>query len=520
MAKKEKALAKNKIPVLVTALRYLSVFAALMVFFPLLVGTETYFQAITDTKVILLRFALVEGCGFLGFFTSMLLSAIQEKWKVPNPVVNIICILFCTAPVWGMYLACGPISESYRTLCMMAFGGIAYFMGSVFYYRPYGQINTKVTLAWLCGLHFLVIVLLLMLSFTYTHNIVPVDMPMPEGVQLSDAQIALMDKVATERILANGFSYDLSMFVPEFLIYISIFGLTANQSHIDYLMERRKHKMEDLPKWVRTYNFWLTSSIMAVIAVLFLCKDYIIAGIQWIAKITGFVIVKVMWWFGSLFVHEEFEEFYVPEVETAEDFEVIVSEGGQRSTMIFSYFIVIMLLIAFIYVLFKFRVFQKLWTFLKTTGMTLLHRFKEGSGTYKPRMIEQEFVDSETELDADTRKKRGKENGSAFKQWRKAYKEFLKIKEQDKRYEQGFSLLADYFKLRGVALKQGDTALQIESKAVKGKKLDETAGSEITEGYHLLCYAEKGNDAAKLSILEKALHKAYTDSKSLKTVGV
>ncbi len=518
--KKEKT-AVNRTPALITVLRYLSVFAALMVFFPCILGTETYFQAFTDTKVVLLRFLLIEGCGFFGFFISMVLSAIQEKRKVPAPVINIICILLCAAPIFTVYAITGPISASYRTLCMMAFAAMAYFMGSVYYYRPYGMINTKATLAWLCGLHFLVIVIMLMLSFTYTHNLVPADMPIPEGVQLSEAQIALMDTAATERILSVGFTYDLSMFVPEFLIYISIFGLTINQSHIDFLMERRKHKMEDLPKWVRSYNVWLTSSIMAVIGILFLCKEYIIAGIKWIAKMTGFLIVKLWNWFGSLFVHEEFEEFYVPEAaETVEDFEVAVSQGGQRSTMIFSYFIVMMAIVAAIYFLCKYRVFQKIWAFLKTTGMTLLHRFKEGNGSYKPKMIEQEFVDSESELDANTRKNRKKDGGSAFKQWRKAYKEFLKIKEQSARYEQGFLLLTDYFKLRGVPLQTGDTALQVEQKALKGKKIDQSVSNDITEGYHLLCYAEKGCDDSKLSVLEKALHKAYTDSKELKTVGV
>ncbi len=516
--KKEKA--AKKVPFLITALRYLSVFAALMVFFPCVLGTETYFQAFTDTRVILLRFALIEACGFFGFFVSMLLSAVKEKWNLPTQLLNIICIAVCAAPVLLNYALTGPVEESYRVLFMMAYGGVAYFMGSVFYYRPYGMINTKATLAWLCGLHFLVIGVLLMVSTIYSLKLVPADMPIPESIQLSEAQIALMDKEATERILTRGFTYDFSMFVPEFLIYISIFGLATNQSHIDHLMERRKHKMEDLPKWVRSYNVWLTSSIMAVIAVLFLCKDHIITGIKWIAKVTGFVIVKVWTWFGSIFIHEEFEEFYVPTTETIEDFEVAVSEGSQRSTMIFSYFIVMMLLIAAVYLVFRFRLFQKIWSFLKNMGMTLLHRFKEGNGDYRPNIIEQEFVDAESELDAETRKNRRKDPGSAFKQWRKAYKQFLKLKAEEGRYEQGFLLLTEYFKLRGVALKEGDTAMQAAGKAVRSKKLDEGTGDDITEGYHLLCYAEKGLDENKMSILEKALQKAYTDSKALKTVGV
>lgn len=521
--KKEKSEKRQKkTPVLIEVLRYLSVFAALMVLFPLLLATETYFQAITDTKVICLRFLLIEVCGFIGFFISMLLSAMRSKWNLPAPMINMICILLCAVPVLLVFGCCGANFESYRTLCMMVYAAVAYFMGTVFYYRSYGTINTKVTLAWLCGLHFLVIAVLLLVSFTYTHNIVAADMPLDDTVKLSAVQIALMDLEATARVLSDGFQYDLSLFVPEFLIYISIFGLVQNQSHIDYLMERRKHKMEDLPKWVRTYNMWLTSAIMAVIAVLFLCKDWIIKGIKWIAATVGFALVKAMGWFGSLFVHEKFEDYYVEEsAETVEDFIVAAAEGSQRATMYFSYFLVIMIFVVLIWVMIRFRVFQKLWRFLKTAGSSLLRQFRDGNkGRERTQLLDQEYTDSETELDADARKNKKKENSSAYKQWRQKYKQFLKIKGTDRRYEQGFLLLADYFKLRGVPLIDGDTAAQINAKVIKSKKIDSNVGDHITEGYHLLCYAEKDCTAEKMNILEQALHKAYTDSKSLKVVEV
>lgn len=502
---------KEKLPLLLGVLRYLSVFAAMFVWFPLLLATETYFQALTNNQTVLIRFGLVIVCGFIGFFVSMLLSALTEKLKYPSQLNMVFCVLLCVIPAGFMYLCCGSSFASYRTVCMMVYGVLAFWMGTRFYYRPYSKINTTVTLAWSCGLHVAVMLILMLVSFNYGHNIVAADMPLSDTITISAAQRTVLDPEALIRIPADGFQYDFSLFIPEFLIYIAIFGMVRNQSHIDFLMERRKHKIEDLPKWVRTYNMQLTSMILAVIAVLFLCKDWIIKGIKWMASTLGYLIVRGMDAFGRMFIHEEFEDLYVPEAEEAiEDFVIEESGAVSNVTMIFSYIFVAVLIVTVVWLLVHFRVFSKLWRMLKESRHERV----------KVEMVDNEYVDSETELDQNARKSRKNERASAYKQWRQQYKQFLKIKQEDRRYEQGFLLLTDYFRLRGVALSEGDTAMQVNQKVVKSKKLDQRVGDDIVEGYHLLCYAGKGCTKEKLTVLEGALQKAYTDSRALKVVGV
>ncbi len=514
---------KNKMPLLLVILRYLSVIAALFVIFPLLFATETYLQAATMESVIILRFGMVIVCGLIGFLVSMLLSLSREKWKVPIWTINVICALLCMLPAVFMFVCCGGNFESFRTPIMMLYGILAYFMGAIYYYRPYSQINTKVTLAWLCGLHIVVMVLISMIAFNTGHNITAADQPLTDGIAISQTQAFLLDSEAISRLKQNGFQFDFFIFVPEFLIYISIFGLVMNQSHIDFLMERRKHNMEDLPRWVRTYNVGLTSAIMAVIAVLFLCKDWIISSIKWLAKMISVGIYHALHWVGSLFINDAISTDPMGGATDVPD--ELVEIGGAsadpRITMFFSYFLVFVIIVMVIWGIWRFKILSKFWKFLKKTSNALLHQLKYGhKENTRTEFVEQEYIDSETELDQNARKTKKRDDGSAFKQWRKEYKQFLKLKESKQRYEQGFLLLTDYFKLRGVPLFEGDTAVQVSEKAVKSKKIEAFSSNAITEGYNLLCYAESGCKQDKLTVLEQALQKAYTDSKSLKTIGV
>ena len=523
--------------VIPTVMRYLAVVSALMIFYPVVLASETFLSGQTDLKVILLRFSVLLGCGFLGFFASMLFAWVKEKWNVPVAVLNIISIVSIALGGLAAYACCGfditaPSAGGgaildLRVVIMILLGMVVYLMGNIFYYRPYPQINTTTTLAWACGLHVAAILVVILISFVYNDlNAVMADAP--EGEQIAKEfvvtgmQIGIMDASSIAYMMENGFTYSLSSFIPEFLLYIASFVVIRNQANIDRLMQRRKHKMEDLPKWVRTYNLGLTSIIMAIVCVLYLCKDWIITGIKWLSNIVGIAIFYVLMWVGNLFVPDSDIEFMDAVEEVVEEGEYVDMSAtpGNNLTMFVGMFLVVLLIFGFIWLCIRFRVFHKIWNFLKSTGIALLHQIRHGKAPERKKDLgDQEYVDSETELGQDDRKRKKREDASAFKYWRQQYKQFLKLKDEAERYEKGYLLLTDYFKLRGIPLLDGDTANQINFKAIKSKKIEAFSGNAITEGYHLLCYADKGCNKEKLTVLEQALHRAYVDCRSLKVVG-
>lgn len=504
---------KSKKPALLLVLRYLSVFTAMFVLFPLLLGTETYFRAQTETATILYRFLLLELCGFFGYGVCALLGRLHEKRRLPTAVTVGLGILLLGVPVFGVYFGCGGNFESLRMIPMLAYAAIAYGIGILSARRPYGEINTTASLAWVCALHIVVIVTLTAVAFGYSH---PTQTENTQeqtiGMELSDEEIHLLDK----DVSPENFSCDFGLFIPEFLIYIAVHFLVRNQSHIDRLMERRKHKMEDLPRWVRSYNLWLTSAVMAVIAILFLCKDWMVVGIQWASTMLGRGITAVWLWFGSIFVHEGFQDFHVPEhSDNWEEVADVAVRGDHTTAMLLGYLLLAMLLAAGVWLIFRYHLIGKLWRALKG----LLRQVKIGNSQDK-ELLEAEYTDSETELNRKEREWKRIKNQNAYKLWRQRYRQFLKIKDEKLRYELGFALLADYYKLRGVPLTAGDTAIQIGAKAVQGKKLEEEASCQMVDGYHRLCYAGSDCSIEQLSVLEEALRQAYTVSKSLKTVGI
>ncbi len=500
-------------PVMLAVLRYLSIFSSMFVLFPPLVATETYLYGGYHESVILLRFLALAVCGFFGFFVSFLLSRMKQKPAMPQIVVNLLCLILCLIPILFSALVCGMDFESLRTPVVMLYAAIAYFMGTIYYYRPYAKINTTTTLAWLCGLHIACMVIVAGVALSYGHE------PITENAFGNAGRIIFMDEGALLRIDEVGLQYDFTLFIPEFLIFIIIFGMVRNQSHIDFLMARRKHKMEDLPKWVRSYNLWLMSAILAVIAALFLCRDWIIAGIKWLAKWIGVGLYRFFYWVGSWFIPDEYEEIKFKE--NAEQVEEIMEGNAQSSPYgaFFSYVLTALLLIGVIWLLWRLHVFSKLWSLFKRSGSALLHRLRHGaSQETESGEAADEFVDVEEELSKDLRaKKYGFRQSAAFKEWRQRYKRFLKVKQQDTRYREGYLLLRQYLALRGVAFLDGDTVLQLHDKAIKSKKIEADKSEQIAWGYNLLEYAGKECDAQSMTALEETLRRAYDDSKGLKT---
>ncbi len=505
---------KGKQPVMLEVLRYLSIFSSMFVLFPPLVATETYFYGGYHEPVILLRFAALAACGFFGFLVSFLLSRMKQKLSIPEIVINLFCFALCLVPSLFSVFVCGVDFGSLRTPAMILYAVIAYMMGTIYYYRPYAKINTKTTLAWMCGLHIGCMMLVALAALGFVKE------PITENVFGNAGRAFFMDEGALLRIDEFGLQYDFTLFIPEFLIFIIIFGMVRNQSHIDFLMARRKHKMEDLPKWVRSYNLGLMSAILAVIAVLFLCRDWIIVGIKWLAKWISIGLYRLFYWVGSWFVPDQFEPIHFEE--NAELAEEIVEEAARSNPYgaIFSYVLVALLLVGVIWLLWRFHVFGKLWSILKKSGSALMRRLQHGADKeVQEQDTAEEFTDEETELSKDLRSsRRGAKQTSAFKEWRQRYKRFLKVKEQNARYREGYLLLRQYLKLRGVAFLDGDTVLQLHDKAVKSKKVEAGKSEQIAWGYNLLEYAERGCGAQSMTALEETLRRAYDDSKGLKTV--
>lgn len=364
----------------------------------------------------------------------------------------------------------------------------AFFLGALFYELPYSRIYPLKL--YIAG----IVVNFLALFFSWI-----LDLPVAQSVQ-----------------------------VAVFLIVTAIFALLCNQSNIDFLMERRRHAMENLPKKIRRYNLRLLTTFMVVLLAVYLCRGWIAKGLLAVWRVARIGIVWLMRffaWLTSLLYQEgvQTEESPMPQQDMG-------LGAAESKPDYFTPILTVLLLFGLVYLLFRNR--KKIWAALLQGIMAIrqgLHAFfTERRKGFIPVESGGEFIDDEELLSREINPEnfRRQRSRSRQRQWRKEYRGYCKLPDSTEKYRMGWKLFTQALVLQGAELLPSDTPAEVWEKTGSiralpvDSHLDEIlAGERVLQGYCDLRYGELSVSQEEQQLMNRLLERMREKVLGSRTTG-
>lgn len=441
---------------LFTILKGLSCLFVLLYFYPFFALANGFFAPESNAAIPVLEtvsLLLPGGIGMaLGYgMAKTTFGAVKKnilKILLLFPVISVAFFIYFSFTIIWMALIAAVLSAA------------AYFIGYVLAYLPYSQIIN--------GQRFLILM----------------------GVYAGGLLLAYLMNLP----------YSVPAFVALFFIAAAIYLIQSNQSNIDFLMERRRHPLSQLPEKIRRYNLLLTGGIFIALLLLFLLKDWFILFFGWVGELLRRGIVFLF----SLLKGNPFEDV-PPETSTAptggED--MVMPEGEENP--IVSAILSIAAAALFIFLIYHYRkellsLFRNFYHHIRDTVSRLLHRERvmvrvDNSSEYYTDL-------EETLLPAEYQEPR-RRNASGMRKWRKDFKQYAAMQNGTEKFRRGYALILEWLALREIPIRPSDTTLEILDKSadvIPTQKLEPSTGM-----YNALRYGEQEIPLERLSQVDAVL---------------
>lgn len=304
--------------------------------------------------------------------------------------------------------------------------------------------------------------------------------------------------------------YDASSNVWVCFLFCVIYLLHSNQNNINFLMERRSHKLEQLPSKIRRYNLLLVIASLAIIIICFSLREYVVAFFAVIGKV---IVIILRWFFYS-------DEEYVEAETTTESQESSSSSladllGGSEGNDSYDKFFFTLFFLLTAFYLFDHRkaIAQAFKDFANKIVLWFVKLFGDKAiQKYKENQIEEAYSDEVEELEREgILKGLRKEKKYNFKMWKKEYKAFTKIKDENNKAEIGYRLIIKWLNLNGEDVKTSETPLEIYTRTEK--VLSFANWNSTTQTFNLFKYAEKEANTNEIEKICDLISKNKTNVK-------
>lgn len=188
--------------------------------------------------------------------------------------------------------------------------------------------------------------------------------------------------------------------------------LLINQSNIRSEIDRRRNTNLIVPKGLRLYNAKLIAIVGAVILAALMLKDYVAAGLTWLAKMTVKIIDTLL--FNIRFLQTE---QMTPEDTKLPDSDILSVEGESRDFLLYILVVVIVVLV----IVFRKKILSLM---RKIAGRifgkysaddTVQEVYDDYTDSYEELDIRQERIVSETDKDCLKRYRKAKDNNEKFR---------------------------------------------------------------------------------------------------------
>lgn len=188
--------------------------------------------------------------------------------------------------------------------------------------------------------------------------------------------------------------------------------LLINQSNIRSEIDRRRNTNLIVPKGLRLYNAKLIAIVGAVILAALMLKDYVAAGLTWLAKKTVKIIDTLL--FNIRFLQTE---QMTPEDTQLPDSDFLSAEGESRDFLLYILVVVIVVLV----IVFRKKILSLM---RKLAGRifgkysvddTVQEVYDDYTDSYEELDIRQERIVNETDKDCLKRYRKAKDNNEKFR---------------------------------------------------------------------------------------------------------
>ena len=183
--------------------------------------------------------------------------------------------------------------------------------------------------------------------------------------------------------------------------------MLINQSNIRSEIDRRRNTNLIVPKGLRLYNAKLIAIVGAVMLAALMLKDYVAAGLTWLAKMTVKIIDTPL--FNIRFLQTE---QMTPEDTQLPDSDILSAEGGSRDFLLYILVVVIVVLV----IVFRKKILSLM---RKIAGRifgkysvedTVQEVYDDYTDSYEELDIRQERIVNETDKDCLKRYRKAKDN--------------------------------------------------------------------------------------------------------------
>lgn len=247
--------------------------------------------------------------------------------------------------------------------------------------------------------------------------------------------------------------YSPELMIFFYFIIVVIFAIGKSQGNIDYLMERRHHKEQNLPPKVRAYTIRLIAIISGFAALLFLFKDGISAvflSLFKLIKIVGAASMELARQLskttgGDADPLEELPQ--LPEYVPLEDVPEVTPHPIWNALFYIVGFIIIAVLII--------KFFGSAVNALRKIYRKVLQLLSEISLKFAKKENDEEcgFTDSEEFLSEDeTQALKGLPRRKQISEWKRLVKDYKKMPDSPEKYRKGFKAALDGFRLTGTEI--------------------------------------------------------------------
>lgn len=196
------------------------------------------------------------------------------------------------------------------------------------------------------------------------------------------------------------------------VVMVLLTVLLINQSNIRSEIDRRRNTNLIVPKGLRLYNAKLIAIVGAVILAALMLKDYVAAGLTWLAKMTVKIIDTLL--FNIRFLQTE---QMTPEDTQLPDSDILSAEGGSRDFLLYILVVVIVVLV----IVFRKKILSLM---RKIAGRifgkysvedTVQEVYDDYTDSYEELDIRQERIVNETDKDCLKRYRKAKDNNEKFR---------------------------------------------------------------------------------------------------------
>ena len=312
-----------------------------------------------------------------------------------------------------------------------------------------------------------------------------------------------------------GNPYGTFIFAIFFLCETLLLFLGLNQANIDFMMQRRKHRMDALPQKIRSFNLFLLAGIALVVVLLFLLNKPL--GTAFIS-LGSFLLMLLRGLFSLLSRnfsgddeggHISEDPFAgIPDAPVGED----GSSGNWLWTAVTALFVLFLFFLVWYYRHNISEVFRTLYHKIKNFFYRLFF-------TGRVRSTE-DVTDFYSEIDEKVLPEEEFESPYAepvlsWREWKRQYRQFCTQKDSLETFRNGYRLILYWLQIQGVEIHHSDTTLEICRLSREHSHFFPDLTIH-TQHYNQLRYGEKCFDLTSLNGLREALRtmEQYKKSKS------